>query len=96
MLCYILLIRQESLENDTLKGVKVMGHPNKIKELRLNLGLTQQQLGMKFKEQKDLTVISRWERGINKPSADSLIELAKIFKVQPSNILIYNKTDKSG
>ena len=70
-----------------------MSYPNRIKEFRKSLGLTQKQVGLKFREPKNSIVISRWERGINKPSVESLLELARILKVEPSLILIFNKTD---
>lgn len=74
----------------------MMDYPNRIKELRKKLGLTQDELGKKFKEPKDIAIISRWERGVNKPTADSLLELAVILGVPATEILINtNQTDKA-
>lgn len=61
-------------------------YPNRIRELRTQLGLTQQQLGLRFLKPKDVTVISRWERGIIRPSMDSLLELAHILNVHPDSM----------
>ncbi|WP_141433704.1 helix-turn-helix transcriptional regulator [Bacillus sp. 03113] len=69
---------------------------NTIRELRLQSGLTQHQLGQLFKDQKDITVISRWERNVVQPSTVNLLELARIFKVSPNDIVFeINKTDLS-
>jgi transcriptional regulator with XRE-family HTH domain len=71
-------------------------YPNRIKELRHKLGYTQQELGNKFAEPKDITVISRWERGVVKPSAEHLLELANALNEDPNKIFLnINKTDKS-
>ncbi|WP_411830858.1 helix-turn-helix domain-containing protein [Paenibacillus graminis] len=64
-------------------------HPNNIKKLRKERGLTQQALGQKFKSPKDITIISRWERGVVKPSANSLIELCEILQVKKPNDIFF-------
>lgn len=73
-------------------GIK---HQNKIKHFRGILGYTQQELGSKFKKPKDVTVVSRWERGVIKPSAGHLIELCQILKVKNPSLIFFdtNKTD---
>lgn len=77
--------------------MKKARHPNKIRIFRNDLGLTQNGLGQKFKQPKDATVISRWERGIVKPSSEHLLELAEILGVHPNQIYFAeNETDKSG
>lgn len=73
-----------------------MKHPNRIRELRLSMGLTQKQLALMFPVPKDVTVISRWERGLNRPDADALVELTRIFGVPAEEIMSHNKPDKSG
>ncbi|OYD08765.1 helix-turn-helix domain-containing protein [Paludifilum halophilum] len=76
--------------------MKLKRHPNRIKELRISLDLTQYELGQKFPKAKDPTIISRWERGIVRPSSDNLLELARILKVDPNEIFSpSNKTDMS-
>lgn len=64
---------------------------NNIKYLRLKRGMTQQELGSKFKVPKDITVISRWERGVIKPNTINTLELARILKVTPMEIFDENK-----
>lgn len=59
---------------------------NNIRNLRLKKGMTQQELGLKFEKPKDITIISRWERGIIKPNAINVIELARILGVEPGKI----------
>ncbi|WP_353057259.1 helix-turn-helix transcriptional regulator [Brevibacillus sp. MER 51] len=64
---------------------------NKIRYFRTKLGLTQQELGQKFNKPKDVTVISRWERGVIHPSTPHLIELCRILKVKsPGDIFFDN------
>jgi len=70
-------------------------YPNRIKEYRLKRGLTQQKLGLKFAKPKDVTVISRWERGIIRPGIESLLELAHILKVHPDSIYHSEENQKS-
>jgi transcriptional regulator with XRE-family HTH domain len=77
-----IVIRQNSLET----GGEYM--TNRIKEIRTQKGLTQQQLGQGFKNPKDITVISRWERGIVIPSSEHLLELAEILQVKPNEIFL--------
>lgn len=70
-------------------------HTN-IKELRIKRGFTQQQLGQQFRKPVDLTVISRWERGIVRPSSENLLELARALHVHPEQfIFIPIETDLS-
>lgn len=79
---------------DTMKEVR---YPNKIRFFRKKLGLTQHELGQRFRQSKDATVISRWERGIVKPSSEHLLELAEILSVHPNQFYFDdNKTDESG
>ncbi len=73
-----------------------MKYPNRIREYRKKMGYTQQQLGLKFKEPKDVTVISRWERGVSRPNAASLLELAEILNCHPEKIFDSSETDRSG
>lgn len=50
---------------------------NKIKQLRENANLTQQQLSETLKI--DRSTVAKWETGEAMPRADKLPELAKIF-----------------
>ena len=52
---------------------------DKIKELRLEKGLSQMQLAKKiFVSQK---AIDYWERGVNEPKSSYIIALVKLFEV---------------
>ena len=59
----------------------------RIKELRIGAGLTQEQLADKLNAQR-MTII-RWERGDNPPSDENLILLARLFKVSTLYLLGY-------
>ncbi|WP_137743832.1 helix-turn-helix transcriptional regulator [Robertmurraya siralis] len=59
-----------------------------LKELRLQKGWTQKELGMKFRKTKPPEMISRWENGISIPSSLSLMEISQIFNVKFEDILI--------
>ena len=50
----------------------------RLKELRTETGLTQEQLGERIGVQR-MTII-RWERGSNPPSDENLLRLAQLFK----------------
>lgn len=52
------------------------GWARRIKTLRTNLGLNQLAFGKKLKCSS--MVISRWERGLQKPPADCLIAMGKM------------------
>ena len=60
-------------------------YAERIKELRTEAGLTQEQLAEKLNAQR-MTVI-RWERGDNPPSEDNLMLLTQIFKVSTLYLL---------
>ena len=51
----------------------------RIKELRTETGLTQEQLAEKAGA--TLMTVIRWERGDNIPTEDNLLFLARLFKV---------------
>lgn len=68
---------------------------NRIMELRTKKGFTQQTLGLKFSEPKDVAVISRWERGITLPNLQSAIELSSILGEPIEKIFTSIKTDKA-
>jgi len=59
---------------------------NRIRYYRESLGLTQCELGRRFKKPKDPALISRWERGVAKPSFDNIFELAEILNVSPEDL----------
>ncbi len=55
-----------------------------IKKLRMQAKLTQEELANKLGKSKN--VISNWERGDNKPDADTIEEICKIFYISPNQI----------
>ncbi|WP_178305699.1 helix-turn-helix domain-containing protein [Streptococcus ruminantium] len=59
--------------------------PNRIKELRTQAGLTQQELASQLGVIRK--TISNWERGANRISPEHTEHLAKLFKVSVSYLL---------
>ena len=57
----------------------------KIKELRLSLGLNQPQLAQKLGVSKQC--ISNWENGYIQPSLDMVYKLVKLFSVSSDYLL---------
>ena len=57
----------------------------RIKELRVENGLSQQKLGMELSVSQD--TISLWENGKSLPSVELLIAIAKYFNVSTDYIL---------
>ncbi len=52
---------------------------DRIKNVRLQLGITQAQLAAKL--QMSAPLVTQWEKGVRKPSADALADLAKCLDV---------------
>lgn len=59
---------------------------NRIKNLRLSRGMTQQQIA-DLVDTKSYTTISHWESGKNSPSGKDLMILSEYFKVSTDSIL---------
>ena len=57
----------------------------RIRELRLKAGLSQEELGKLLGVKK--AAVSMWERGQNRPPIDKIFKMAKIFGVRPSDIM---------
>ena len=57
----------------------------KLKELRIEKGLSQRELGEKFKVCNQ--TISFWETGSREPDLDSLLEIAHFFDVSVEFLL---------
>lgn len=62
----------------------------RIKELRLEKGLNQEELGKIFHVKK--AAVSKWENGNNSPDEETIIKLSKYFDV--SLDYLYGLTDK--
>lgn len=52
---------------------------NRIKELRININISQQQLALNIHVSQK--AIDYWERGVNEPKASYIVALAKFFDV---------------
>ena len=66
-----------------------------IKKLRVDNGLTQEELAQKIPI--DRTAVSKWERGVTMPDSSSLLRLSKIFNVTINDLLngdYVNKNDE--
>lgn len=55
-----------------------------IKRFRIQAKLTQEELANRLGKSKN--VISNWERGDNKPDADTIEEICLIFNISPNQI----------
>lgn len=69
-----------------------MSLANNLKEARINKGLKQEELANLVGKSKN--VISNWERGDNKPDADTLFELCDILNVD-ANFLLGWESDQN-
>lgn len=58
----------------------------KIKDLRLSLGMRQYEFAEKVGG-VDQSTISKWEKGIQKPAAHQVLEIAKLAKITPEQFL---------
>jgi transcriptional regulator with XRE-family HTH domain len=63
-----------------------------IKRLREISGLTQKQVASQIG--KTSNVISNWEKNINSPDIDSVLDLCELFKVDANTILGFGKKEK--
>ncbi|MBA4850473.1 helix-turn-helix transcriptional regulator [Emticicia sp. BO119] len=62
-----------------------MKYPNRLKEIRNNLGLTLQQVATRM-DKKCIDRLSEWEQGTNILSVLNLTTLLKIYKVSIEEI----------
>ena len=58
---------------------------DKIKELRRDRNISQQQLANDLKVSKQ--AVSKWESGASDPSTSNLVALAKLFGISPEELL---------
>jgi len=63
---------------------------SRLREFREMRGLTQEELGRAVNT--DWTQISRYERGINAPTADRLVALARVLRVTPNSLLLGDRS----
>jgi transcriptional regulator with XRE-family HTH domain len=73
------------LFKNLFKGVRSMGFTTRLKELRLQKDLSQNQLAKELKTYS--ANVSDWERGIKKPTMDSIIAIADYFDITTDYLL---------
>lgn len=59
--------------------MKIFGE--RLKDLRINKNLSQEELGEVFYEKKAQSTIGTWERGNREPSMEDIIQIANYFNV---------------
>ena len=65
---------------------------NFLLELRKELNITQEELAEKLYVKRES--ISKWERGIQIPTVENIINLAEFYKVTPNEILYGERKNK--
>lgn len=68
-----------------------MNLSEQIKKFRKEKNMKQEELAKKLGKSK--SVISNWEKGINKPDADTIAELCKILKITPNQLFNWKEND---
>nr|WP_260601314.1 helix-turn-helix domain-containing protein [Staphylococcus epidermidis] len=58
-----------------------------MKKIRKNLGLTMEEFGNKFNSKAHKSIISKWEKGLTKPSNERLKEIADLGKISVNQLL---------
>ena len=66
----------------------------KLKELRIEKGLSQRQVGKIFNVCNQ--TISFWETGSREPDLDTLLEIAHYFEVPLEDLVKYAQTELAG
>ena len=75
------------LNTDFIKEVVILSFSIRIKELRREKHISQEELGKRFDVTKQ--TVSNWENGISMPSYETLIGLADLFSVDMNFLLAY-------
>ncbi|WP_260852902.1 helix-turn-helix domain-containing protein [Staphylococcus epidermidis] len=55
--------------------------------MRKDLGLTMEEFGKKFKHEAHKSIVSKWEKGLTKPSNERLKEIADLGKISVNQLL---------
>lgn len=66
--------------------------PENLKKFRIKAGLTQEELAKQLGKTKN--VISNWERGENRPDAETIAKICAILNVTPNEILGWDEIEK--
>ena len=69
-----------------------MGLPENLKRFRIKKNLKQEDIALKVGKTK--SVISNWEKGINRPDTDTLILLCTILDISPNELLDWDFINK--
>ncbi|RST96952.1 helix-turn-helix domain-containing protein [Vagococcus vulneris] len=72
----------------TKGGIDMLGE--KIKEIRIGLGLTMKDFGKKFDPVASDSIVSRWERGISVPSVSRLSTIANLGGIEVVELVSQN------
>lgn len=64
----------------------------RLKDLRERKGLLQSKVA-EFCEVKSAAVVSAWEKDINKPDIETLVQLCKLYEVSPNYLLGYSMAE---
>lgn len=65
--------------------------PENLRKYRKLAGLKQEELAQKLG--KTRSVISNWEKGINRPDADTIAKICAILKVTPNELLGWDEEE---
>ncbi|HDD0596286.1 TPA: helix-turn-helix transcriptional regulator [Staphylococcus aureus] len=60
---------------------------NNIKKIRKELGLTMEEFGEKFTHKAHKSIVSKWEKGLTKPSNERLKEIAKLGNISVHQLI---------
>lgn len=66
----------------------------RLKKLRTNKHMTQDEVGLIFENQKAQSTIGTWERGVRQPSLEDLITISKYFNVSTDYLLCLTDEDR--
>jgi len=65
--------------------------PENLRKYRIQAGLKQEDLAQQLGKSK--SVISNWERGENRPDADTIAKICAILNVTPNELLGWNEIE---
>lgn len=66
--------------------------PENLRKYRIQAGLKQEDLAQRLGKSK--SVISNWERGENRPDAETIAKICAILNVTPNEILGWDEIEK--
>lgn len=64
-----------------------MGLGTRIRQHRIALGMSQEELGEKVTPPRTREAVTKWENGVSKPRPDTIAQLARIFGVTISELM---------